>query len=319
MNDLLLDCSDAHDFSCKKDKDKKPIKDRIGKCFTWIKAQPTFEGLKQIIYDYDSRVFIGKSPSEPLNYIQSFSMNIPINSEIETKTVNYSSEKVKFCFSGLHQRFNLSKYFNCIIGGRGTGKSTLLNLIGLQTQTNNSPSQDYWEKIIPHGFSPSDSKQFNISPETSRFDFLGQNQIDELVSSTEKLTAIIYEKLSTKSRGELEEIDQDILTESAKMKNAVENINSYMGKKEDLGKLEEEKKYIESIFDLFKKDGNKDDIVGIRKKISFLSSLKPKLSHFAEHHTTLVKKLDEIVKQNKVNETPNLSLDEYSFDLEEKG
>lgn len=40
VNDNLLDCSDAHYFS---DADNK---DRIGNCMTWIKADPTFEGLK---------------------------------------------------------------------------------------------------------------------------------------------------------------------------------------------------------------------------------------------------------------------------------
>ena len=36
VNDLLLDCSDAHDFS------NSVNKDRIGNCLTWIKADPTF-------------------------------------------------------------------------------------------------------------------------------------------------------------------------------------------------------------------------------------------------------------------------------------
>jgi hypothetical protein len=38
VNDRLLDCSDAHRHADSADKD------RLGKCFTWIKADPTFEG-----------------------------------------------------------------------------------------------------------------------------------------------------------------------------------------------------------------------------------------------------------------------------------
>jgi hypothetical protein len=56
VNNLLLDCSDAHYNS---DSNQK---DRIGKCFTWIKADPTFEGLRQIIYEPEERVFIGDEP-----------------------------------------------------------------------------------------------------------------------------------------------------------------------------------------------------------------------------------------------------------------
>ena len=42
VNDLLLDCSDSHHNVNSKDKD------RLGNCNTWIKADTTFEGLKQI-------------------------------------------------------------------------------------------------------------------------------------------------------------------------------------------------------------------------------------------------------------------------------
>jgi len=59
VNDILLDCSDAHCFSTETDKD------RIGNCFTWIKADPTFEGLKQILFEPKYRVHIGENP--PIN------------------------------------------------------------------------------------------------------------------------------------------------------------------------------------------------------------------------------------------------------------
>lgn len=55
LNSNLLDCSDAHRFS------GASYKDRLGKCFTWIKAEPTFEGLRQIIFEPDQRVRIQES------------------------------------------------------------------------------------------------------------------------------------------------------------------------------------------------------------------------------------------------------------------
>ena len=39
-------------------------KDKIGNCFSWIKANPTFEGLKQIIYEPDARIHVGESHPE---------------------------------------------------------------------------------------------------------------------------------------------------------------------------------------------------------------------------------------------------------------
>jgi hypothetical protein len=57
VNDRLLDCSDAHWFSNANDKD------RLGNCFTWIKADPTFQGLMQALKESDDkRVFVGDIP-----------------------------------------------------------------------------------------------------------------------------------------------------------------------------------------------------------------------------------------------------------------
>jgi hypothetical protein len=56
VNDLLLDCSDAHSFGDATDKD------RIENCFTWIKADTTFEGLLQVIHEPKERVFVGEKP-----------------------------------------------------------------------------------------------------------------------------------------------------------------------------------------------------------------------------------------------------------------
>ncbi|GAA9576754.1 hypothetical protein UBN69_08110 [Helicobacter pylori] len=53
-NKPLLQSSDAHK------------EDSIGKKYTWIKAEKTFEGLKQIIYEPETRVSIGEEkPEDP--------------------------------------------------------------------------------------------------------------------------------------------------------------------------------------------------------------------------------------------------------------
>lgn len=52
VKDTLLDCSDAHYNSWSTEKD------RIWNCNTWIKADPTFEWLKQIVYEPKERIKI---------------------------------------------------------------------------------------------------------------------------------------------------------------------------------------------------------------------------------------------------------------------
>jgi hypothetical protein len=60
VNATLLDCSDAHAPRASEDKD------RVGNCFTWIKADPTFDGLVQAITEFDDRVFVGDTPPKRL-------------------------------------------------------------------------------------------------------------------------------------------------------------------------------------------------------------------------------------------------------------
>lgn len=104
VNDLLLDCSDAHYLSTSTDKD------RIGNCFTWIKSNPTFEGLKQIIYEPDQR------------------LKIQLN-EPDLKEDKLVIDEVRFI--SLDNKFTpepikLNKNLNVIIGGKSSGKSILL-------------------------------------------------------------------------------------------------------------------------------------------------------------------------------------------------
>ncbi|QIO05854.1 TrlF family AAA-like ATPase [Acinetobacter shaoyimingii] len=79
--------------------------------YCWIKAEPTFEGLKQIIHEPESRVNIGqhcpevKNPYEVIDYV-------------ELNNNNVSNSKI--CFNS-----NLTS----IIGGRSSGKSTLLQCL----------------------------------------------------------------------------------------------------------------------------------------------------------------------------------------------
>src|SRR5690606_3157270 len=64
VNHLLLDCSDAHYNASAAGQ-----KDRIGKCFTWIKGDPTFHGLKQIKYEPATRILIqDEKPEEKTVY-----------------------------------------------------------------------------------------------------------------------------------------------------------------------------------------------------------------------------------------------------------
>ena len=120
VNDLLLDCSDAHDFSDSADKD------RIGKCYTWLKADPTFEGLKQVIIEPEERVFIGDRP--PL--LERISKN-------RTKYINELSINQTGDYDNRHGvwfkdvSIPLNSELVAIIGNKGSGKSAIADVTAL--------------------------------------------------------------------------------------------------------------------------------------------------------------------------------------------
>ncbi len=107
VNSNLLHCSDAHGYA---QNEPHTAPNELGHCFTWIKADPTFEGLKQIIYEPDQRV------------------------KLQVEEPDFKEDKLvidKVCFISSDNKFTpesiqLNKNLNVIIGGKSSGKSILL-------------------------------------------------------------------------------------------------------------------------------------------------------------------------------------------------
>lgn len=123
VNAHLLDCSDAHSFQA-----ATAHKDRLGQCLTWVKADPTFEGLLQLLIEFDERHFVGDMPpqiarvrSNPTKYIKSI--------EIKRKPTATIAEK------WFANSIPLNPGLIAIIGNKGKGKSALTDIIGLLCNT----------------------------------------------------------------------------------------------------------------------------------------------------------------------------------------
>lgn len=138
VNNLLLDCSDAKHYSSSSDKDG------IGKCFTWIKADSTFEGLQFVLYEPKSRLFVGDVPpvlkrvdSDKTKYINSISIN-------KREESTYDEE---IWFKEI--KIDLNPELIAIIGNKGSGKSALSDIIGL---IGNSKNYKYFSFLNPDKF-----------------------------------------------------------------------------------------------------------------------------------------------------------------------
>lgn len=183
VNNRLLHCSDAHFLSTSGSPDRK-----IGLCFAWIKGDPTFEGLRQALLEFDSRVHVGDTnPIEPLLTIKRIDFDFPEDSKLGTDS---------FCFRG-KRTVNFSPNLTCVIGGRGTGKSTLLNLLHEKLY----PGKN---RFFGENHPTSGARQVNISTavkvdgdtEQKVIEFLSQNEVVEFALNHERFTGAIFSRLA---------------------------------------------------------------------------------------------------------------------------
>lgn len=127
VNPKLLDCSDAHALS------SSPNKDRIGNCFTWIKADSTFQGLMHAIAEFEQRVFVGDEPEKR-----------QLVSAHRTKYIKSLSIKKRAGSTLPDDWFDIDLPINhdlvAIIGNKGSGKSALADIIALVGDTKNHAS-----------------------------------------------------------------------------------------------------------------------------------------------------------------------------------
>lgn len=155
--------SDAHDYG----KLFKPDENR----FTWIKAIPSFEGLKQVVFEPDDRVTI--------------QLNIP-----EEKTPYLVIDKVRFIDKTDSKTFQpnwieLNQNLNTIIGGKSSGKSLFLYHIA---KTISSEQVHQKTKLIQ-------GSNYDVFSVKNPFDLevLWKNgDIDKLSSEEESNTQITY-------------------------------------------------------------------------------------------------------------------------------
>jgi ABC-type lipoprotein export system ATPase subunit len=171
VNDRLLDCSDAHVYSDSSDKD------RLGNCFTWIKGDTTFQGLKLALVEPDERIFIGSSP-EQLGIVQA--SRTKFIRSLAIKKV----ENSRFPERWFDVELPLNHGLVAIIGNKGSGKSALADVMGL---LGNSRHQDTFSFLNHDKFRklPENKAQHYEAELLWESDTVSRAQLDSDVDSTE--------------------------------------------------------------------------------------------------------------------------------------
>lgn len=133
--------SDSHDIEqmgvpcCKRGDSSHKCTSESKDCelrYCWIKADPTFEGLKQITYEPGERVFIGVEPEVELrakSYPRRYIKTLVIGHDPK-----YTGQNGKWFYS---ESIDLNKELVAIIGNKGSGKSALTDIVGLLGNSHN--------------------------------------------------------------------------------------------------------------------------------------------------------------------------------------
>ncbi len=242
----------------------------IGKKYSWIKADPTFEGLKQIIYEPVIRVCLDDSP--PLY------LHPQIVSAKLLNHQSYQSKRSIFPPITLNQELFFSPNLTTVIGPRAAGKTALAELIGYVANKFSSDKGDKKlslieflsrefpnlevEVIFQSGAEDPVSlkrqvKEWNDPFYTSSFqvEYWTQGEIEKKADSPKQIADYIggrlHSDLLIKTKEEIEALAVEMETTR----------NSYADKLQveiDKKKLEAEREQIESYFKKLKTKEYKD-------------------------------------------------------------
>ena len=299
--------SDAH----KLDDLFKPF----GNKYCWIKAIPTFEGIRQILFEPKERVYIGENllyKKEPYNIIEKVKFIDPKN--------NFPNDWIY-----------LNQNLNSIIGGKSSGKSILLYYIAktIIPQRIDKLKAEIGENItyLEYEFEKdnegfdfivhwADNTEIKLSDKGSErnLTYIPQlyiNHIAENRNRKSELNQIIFDILKEKKDFKDQNLEIDKKIENIKLE-IQKNINLIFSKIDSIKQLEEEKREI-------------GDLEGIRKNISIL---KEKISKTQDEslltenekleYQRISDSIEEQKKLQKKYEENNQILDSYIYEIQEK-
>lgn len=243
VNNRLLDCSDAHYHSWHGDKD------RVGNCVTWIRAKPTFEGLRQALYEYETRVRLSSMrPNEPVQRLEHIEAYIPSRVQLEGEP---------FCLSG-ELAIGFNPCFTCVIGGRGSGKSTLLRMLAKSygVSVESMAIKDTLSDLTIDGasYDPMEAVSVRGTAASAEVEYIHQNAVEGFAQDASRLRGAIDNRVKKRVIAEkyaelvraLDESHSDILDRSKELQEAASVLDQ---KARASTELKEKKALIEAVSD----------------------------------------------------------------------
>lgn len=255
--------------------------DDIGAKFTWIKSKATFEGLKQILYEQKTRIKIQETmPEEKLGY--------NVIDYIELPSQDFNNQKIYF-----------NQNLNTIIGGRSTGKSTLLKLLHYKTEKFSNKPESYLSNLIDSTTVHWINEHVGDSPEIQYFPqgYMHELSLPEKSNDFDKVVRDIIQQKEFGKK--LIQYDNEIQTQSSVI---IQKITSLFLKENEIFNKDEEIKKMGSSTAILQ------EIENIKKRISesvAVTNAKEiqesinKHSSLSEQINSIQKKIDSLDKLSK--------------------
>lgn len=253
--------------------------------FTWIKADLTFEGLKQIIYEPEERVKIQDNKPEEKSGYQVIDRIEIYHQDFQEKEENEETiEEYKTIF--------LNSNLNTIIGGRSTGKSILLGAIAKklnsdkEVKLDNTEYSQYIDEIV------SSMKIFwkdGNENNTRDIEYFPQSYMYQLAKNSDELNKLV----------------ENIITQDINKKTKIEAYQAFSSDNnskiiEDINKLFKAKSTIDSIKKSITEIGDEEGITKEKGKLSIeLEGLKAKIQITEEQWSIYSNLKDEYDKNNR--------------------
>ncbi len=260
--------------------------DEVGKLYTWIKADKTFEGLRQIVYEPELRARIQENmPDNKSDY--------QVIDAIKIVGEDFGEQVIPF-----------NQDLNVIIGGRSSGKSILLGCIaklanysGL-VKLENEAYNKYIDDII-------ENMKLKWRDDTEglvhKVEYFPQSYINKL-ASTSKETIVLIEKILKEDEKRREVFETYNNCNSKNMFEITNEIENYFKLFYKLEEMQEEAKEI-------------GDIRGVQKEIAKIES---EISQVKSNSSTKISEDDEILYDELKKEKEILYQEIVSFESAQK-
>ena len=250
----IIMCSDNHN-----------IREYTTKEKLWIKADMTFEGLKQILFEPEERVRIqATKPDE--------------------KDIYKVIDSIKLDEKGFWQgEIPLNSNLNTIIGGRSTGKSSLLKAIAAKHGSTDVPEKDFIRNHLEGVLIQWKDGGENAGHE---IEYFAQSYMHKIASEPEETNKLVKDIIRSKKEGEL--------------------LNNYKIESEGISK-----RIRDSIYILFT---DQDDISSIKKDLLE----KGNKAGVEEQLRLLKSKASELQKNSAMTDEESTTFEEQTRYVQEK-